>query len=60
MAKTDEQNEAYITALLEEKRMHPERATDINKELRRVGHQGAEPAKRAEKRPAGQAAKEKR
>lgn len=52
MAQTDEQTKAYIGALLEEKRMHPERAKDIDRELRRVGHEAASPEKRAEKRPA--------
>jgi hypothetical protein len=60
MAQTDEQTKAYIAALLEEKRTHPERAKDIDKELRRVGHEADTPVKRAEKRPASAASKEKR
>jgi hypothetical protein len=50
MAKTDEQTKAQIAALLEEKRMHPERAGEIDVELARIGHRSAAPAKRAQKR----------
>jgi hypothetical protein len=52
MAATDEQAKAYIAALLEEKRMHPERAKEIDAELTRMGHNAAPPAKRAATRDA--------
>ncbi len=53
---TDEQKADYITSLLEERRYcerwgQDERVKDIDAELRKVGHQSATPAKRAESRP---------
>lgn len=53
---TDEQKADYIKSLLEERRYcerwgQDERVKDINAELRKVGHESAAPAKRAETRP---------
>lgn len=53
---TNEQRQAYITALLAERaaceqRGLGERVDAINAELAAVGHEGATPAKRATKRP---------
>lgn len=53
---TDEQKADYIKSLLEERRYcerwgQDERVKDIDAELRKVGHQSATPAKRAESRP---------
>jgi|APGre2960657373_1045057.scaffolds.fasta_scaffold41596_2 hypothetical protein len=59
---TNEQRQAYITGLLEERRAaevngKPDRVDAINAELALVGHEGATPAKRATKRPAATARK---
>lgn len=53
---TDEQKADYIKSLLDERRYcerwgQDERVKDINAELRKVGHESAAPAKRAESRP---------
>lgn len=53
---TDEQKADYIKSLLEERRYcerwgQDERVKDIDAELRKVGHESATPAKRAESRP---------
>jgi hypothetical protein len=53
MAATDEQTKAHIAALLEEKRMHPERAVEIDAELARIGGKAKPPAKRAATRSSG-------
>jgi hypothetical protein len=50
VAETDELTKAYLEALLEEKRMHPERAAEIDAELARAGASAKPPAKRAAKR----------
>lgn len=59
---TNEQRQAYITALLDERRAceqnkRADRVAAINAELAKVGHEGATPAKRATKRPAPTARK---
>lgn len=53
---TSEQRQAYIKALLEERRGYEsrgdvERVAEVEAELRAVGHEGSTPASRAEKRP---------
>lgn len=53
---TSEQRANYIAALLEEKRGYEikgdaARVADVDAELRAIGHEGATPAARAEKRP---------
>lgn len=59
---TNEQRQAYIAALLDERRAMEQHGKDdrvaaINAELAAVGHEGATPAKRAAKRPAATARK---
>ncbi len=59
---TNEQRQAYIAALLDERRameMHgkADRVAAIIAELSAFGHEGATPAKRAAKRPATTARK---
>lgn len=56
-ADSNEQVAAKIKALLRERsyceqRKLPDRLAAIDAELRRLGHEGAAPAKRAERRPA--------
>lgn len=52
----DEQKAAYITSLLEERAYcvrwnETDRVKAIDAELKKAGHEGAAPAKRAESRP---------
>lgn len=54
---TNEQRQAYISALIDERRAmeqhgKADRIEAINAELAAIGYEGATPAKRAAKRPA--------
>jgi hypothetical protein len=62
---TEEDRKARIVALLEERRGYEqrglkERVEAVNRELRRLGAEGAPPAARAERRPSRRASGERR
>lgn len=61
MSMTNEQRSSLITALIEERRGYEvrndeDKMAQVDEELRKMGHEGATPAQRAEKRPARQKA----
>lgn len=63
-ADSNEQREAQIKALLRElefyvNRDKPDRVKAINAELRRLGHEAATPAARAQKRPSARRAQKR-
>lgn len=54
---TNEQRAAHIKALLHERSIYEKRGnttgvTEVDEELRKIGHEAAAPQKRAERRPA--------
>lgn len=63
---TNEQRANYIAGLIHERNVYEKRGNqsgvdEINAELRKLGHEGATPQKRAERRPAARGkAKESR
>lgn len=63
---TNEQRAAQIKALLHERSVYEKRGNavgvaEVDDELRKIGHEGATPAKRAERRPSARSkAKETR
>lgn len=59
---TNEERTNQITALIHERRLYEsagrtDRVAEVDAELRKLGHEGATPQKRSERRPAGRAKK---